>query len=137
MCLKLNPDKFELIYFNKSFKSFLLPSLALLPPSFLSLVPSPFIRSLGFILDAHLSLPPQILSVSKSCYFHLRRIKQLLPFLDDPTLQLSRIDYCNSLYFGFPDLILLFLLWLKLLILLLVRLLALLNVLLFLLFLFF
>ena len=71
---------------------------------------SPFIRSLGCILDAHLSLSPQILSVSKSSYFHLRRIKQLLPFLDDPTLQLlisslvlSRIDYCNSFYFGLPD----------------------------------
>ena len=110
MCLKLNPDKFELIYFTKSSKSSLLPSLALPPPSSLSLVPSPSIRSLGFILDAHLSLSPQILSVTKSCYFHLRRIKQLLPFLDDPTLQLlvsslvlSRIDYCNSLYFGLPD----------------------------------
>ena len=51
MCLKLNPDKFELIYFNKSSKSFLFPLLALPPPSYLSLVDSPFIRSLGFILD--------------------------------------------------------------------------------------
>ena len=109
MCLKLNP-KFEVIYFNKSSKSFLLPSLALPPPSSLSLVPSPSIRSLSCIFDAHLSLSLQILSVSKSCYFQLRRIKQLLPFLDDPTLQLlisslvlSTIDYCNSLYFGLPD----------------------------------
>ena len=66
MCLKLNPDKFELIYFNKSSKFFLLPSLALPPPSSLSLVPSPSIRSLGFILDAHLFLSPQILSVSNN-----------------------------------------------------------------------
>ena len=34
LCLMLNPDKFELIYFNKSSKSFLLPSLALPPPSY-------------------------------------------------------------------------------------------------------
>ena len=42
-------------------------------------------------------------------FFHLRRIRQLLPYLDDPSLQLlvsslvlSRIDYCNSLYYGLP-----------------------------------
>ena len=111
MCLKLNPDKFELIYFNRSSKSLSrLPSLALPPPSSLSITPSSLIRSLGFIFDSNLTLTPQILSVSKSCYFHIRRIKQLLPLLDDPTLQLlvsslilSRIDYCNSLYYDLPD----------------------------------
>ena len=140
MRLKQNPDKFELIYLHKSFKSILFPSLALPPLFFLSLVPLlSSIRSLGFILDSHLSLSPQILSVSKFCYFHLRRIKQLLSFLDDPTLELlisslvlSRIDYCNSLYFGLPGTTLF--LWLKLLILLLVWLLALLNFFLFFLF---
>ena len=103
MCLKLNADN-----------SFLLPSLALPPPSSLSLVP-PSIRSLGFILDAHLSLSPQIISVSKSCYFHLRRIKQLLPFLDDPTLQLLYLllyflELITVIHFILIFLILLFLL---------------------------
>ena len=65
MCLELNPDKFELIYFNKSSKSFLLPSLALPPPSSLYLVPSPSIRSLGFILDAHLS---DFISTNSICF---------------------------------------------------------------------
>ena len=109
-CLKLNPDKFELIYFSKSTKSFTLFPLVLPPPTSLSITPSPIIRSLGFLFDSNLSLTPQILSVSKSSYFHIRRIRQLLPLLDDPTLQLlvsslvlSRIDYCNSLYYSLPD----------------------------------
>ena len=43
-------------------------------------------------------------------FFHLRRIRQLLSHLDHPSLQLlvsflvlSRIDYCNSLYYGLPN----------------------------------
>ena len=111
MRLKLNPSKFELIYFNKSSKSSLsFPSLNLTSPTPLSLVPSSTLRSLGVIFDSNLSLTPQILSVTRSCYFHLRRIRQLLPFLDDPSLQLlvsslvlSRLDYCNSLYYSLPD----------------------------------
>ena len=110
MRLKLNPSKFELIYFDKSSKSSSFPNLVLPSPAPLSLLPSSSIRSLGFIFDSNLSLIPQILSVTKSCFFHLRRIRQLLPYLDDPSLQLlvsslvlSRIDYCNSLYYGLPD----------------------------------
>ena len=90
--------------------SFACPSLTLPYPYTISIISSPLIRSLGFILDSNFSLTPQILSVSESCYFHLRQIKQLLPLLDDPTLQLlvsslvlSGIDYCNSLYYGLPD----------------------------------
>ena len=48
-------------------------------------------------------------TIAKSSYFHLRRIEKLVPFLDDTTLKLlvsslilSRIDYCNSLYYGLP-----------------------------------
>jgi len=81
MRLELNPSKFELVYFDKS-SSF--PNLVLPPPAPLSLFPSSSIRSLGFIFDSNLSLIPQILSVTKSCFFHLRRIRQLLPYLDDP-----------------------------------------------------
>lgn len=106
MSLKLNPSKFELIYFNRNGNLIQKPCVF----STNTIEPSNYIRSLGFILDSKLTLSNQILSVTKNCYFHLRRIKQLLAYLDDPTLQLlvsafvlSRIDYCNSLYFNLPD----------------------------------
>ena len=109
MSLKLNPSKFELIFLNKSVKNSI-PLRSINISSNFKLESSPSIRSLGFIFDSSLSLVPQINSVAKSCYFHLRRIRLLLPFLDDPTLQLlvsslvlSRMDYCNSLYYGLPD----------------------------------
>ena len=106
MSLKLNPSKFELIYFDRVGK------LVKNPCNFssYSIEPSNQIRSLGFIFDSKLTLSNQILSVTKCCYFHLRRIRQLLPYLDDPSLHLlvsalilSRIDYCNSLYYGLPE----------------------------------
>ena len=107
MHLKLNPSKFNFIYLSKS-KS--LPSS--LPPiiiSDLTIYPSSTIRCLGFFLDSSLSFNPQILSVASSCFFHLRRIRQISSYLDDASLKilvcslvLSRLDYCNSLYFNLP-----------------------------------
>ena len=106
MSLKLNPSKFELIYFDRVGK------LTKDSCNFSSNViePSNHIRSLGFIFDSKLTLSNQICSVTKCSYFHLQRIRQLLPYLDDPSLHLlvsalilSRIDYCNSLYYGLPE----------------------------------
>ena len=69
--------------------------------------PSSIIRCLGFLLDSF-SFNLQILSVASSCYFHLRRIRQISSYLDDASfkilvcsLVLFRLDYCNSLYFNF------------------------------------
>ena len=75
----------------------------------LTIYPSSTIRCLGFLLDSSLPFDPQILSVASSCYFHLRRIRQISSYLDDASLKilvcslvLFRLDYCNSLYFNLP-----------------------------------
>ena len=87
MFLKFNLSKFDLIYLDKS-SPFIesLPSINISsnPP----LTPSSTIHSLGFIFDFSLPLIPQIKSVAKSYFFHLRRIKQLKLFLDNSTLKL-------------------------------------------------
>ena len=109
MFLKLNPSKFDLIYFSKSFRLIeSLPSIDIL--SNLSLAPSSTIHSLGFTFDSSLSLIPHIKSVAKSSFSHIRRIKQLKLFQENPTLKLLvsslilfRFDYCNSLYYGLPE----------------------------------
>ena len=105
MHLKLNPSKFNFIYLSKS-KA--LPSS--IPPiiiSDLTIYPSSAIRCLGFLLDFSLSFNPQILFVASSCFFHLRRIRQISSYLDDASLKilvcslvLSRFDYCKSFYFN-------------------------------------
>ena len=96
MHLKLNLSKFNFIYLGPNL---FLPLIMILD---LTIYPSSTIFCLGFLLDSSFSLNSQIFSVA-SCYFHLRRIRQISPYLDDASLKilvcslvLSRLDYCNS-----------------------------------------
>ena len=64
-------------------------------------------RNLGFIFDSDMSFSDQINSVSKSCHFHIRDIRRVRHLLSLSTakalansLVSSKLDYCNSLYFG-------------------------------------
>ena len=67
-------------------------------------------RNLGFILDEHLTFSDQISSVSKSCYYHIRHLRCIRPYLDTKTASTittsiihSKLDYCNSLYHNLPN----------------------------------
>jgi len=42
-------------------------------------------RNLGFIFDEHLTFSDQISSVSKSCYYHIRQLRCIRPYLDTKT----------------------------------------------------
>ena len=66
-------------------------------------------RNLGFIFDEHLTFSDQISSVSKSCYYHIRQLRCIRPYLDTKTASTiatsivhSKLDYCNSLYHNLP-----------------------------------
>jgi len=61
-------------------------------------------RNLGFIFDEHLTFSDQISSVSKSCYYHIRQLRCIRPYLDTKTASTiatsivhSKLDYCNSI----------------------------------------
>ena len=56
-------------------------------------------------IDGHLSMEANACPCAKTCFFHLRRIRQLRCYVDYDTLYtliraliLSRLDYCNSLF---------------------------------------
>ena len=62
-------------------------------------------RNLGFIFDEHLTFSDQISALSKSCYYHIRELCCIRPYLDFKTASTiatsivhSKLDYCNSLY---------------------------------------
>jgi len=67
-------------------------------------------RNLGFIFDEPLTFSDQISSVSKSCYYHIRQLRCIRPYLDTKTASTiaisivhSKLDYCNSLYHNLPE----------------------------------
>ena len=66
-------------------------------------------KGLGFIFDSHLTFSDQISSLSKSCYYHIRELRCIRPYLDLKTASTiatsivhSKLDYCNSLYYNLP-----------------------------------
>ncbi len=70
----------------------------------------PYVRNLGVTFDSSLKFDKQISTVVKGSFFHLRsiaKLKQLLRHKDLETVIhafiTSRLDYCNSLYWGLPQ----------------------------------
>ena len=63
-------------------------------------------RNLGFIFDEHLTFSDQITSLSNACYYHIRQLRCIPPYLDSSTactiatsIVHSKLDYCNSLHY--------------------------------------
>ena len=66
------------------------------------------VRSLGVILDSHLTKDAQVRSACKKAFYHLRRISQIRKFLTESALAqlihafvISQLD-CNSFLAGLP-----------------------------------
>ena len=69
------------------------------------LQPSTVVRNLGVYIDEHLSMEDNARHCAKTCFFLLRRIRQLRRYVDHDTLYtliraliLSRLDYCKGLF---------------------------------------
>jgi len=74
-----------------------------------SLVTTHSAQKLGFIFDEHLTFSDQIPALSKSCYYHIRELCCIRPYLDFKTTSTiatyivhSKLDYCNSMYYNLP-----------------------------------
>ena len=68
------------------------------------------VRNLGVYIDNRLSMKNHILHVVKTCNYHIRNIAFIRKYLSEDTLKtvicnhvLSRLDYCNSVYYGLPN----------------------------------
>jgi len=66
---------------------------------------SHFARNLGFIFDEHLTFSERITSLSKACYYHIRQLRCMRPYLVSSTAYTIatcivhyKLDYCNSHY---------------------------------------
>ena len=68
------------------------------------------IKNLGIVFDCSLSFNEQINRVVKTAGYHLRNIAFLKKYLYDKTVKMlihnyviSRLDYCNVLYYALPN----------------------------------
>ncbi len=67
------------------------------------------VRGLGIMLGCYLSMKEQIQRVVRTTRYHLRNIGFVRKYLDETTTKMlvhndviSKLDYCNSLYYGLP-----------------------------------
>lgn len=75
-----------------------------------SVAPAEQARNLGVIFDPHMLFDKQIVKVCQNAFFHIRQFRLIRPFLDKGSaialanaLVSSRLDFCNTLYFGLPQ----------------------------------
>lgn len=67
-------------------------------------------KDLGVIINKNLSFSKQISQVVKNTCYHLRNIAFLRKYLDTESMKklvynyvISKLDYCNSLYYGLTN----------------------------------
>ena len=94
--LKLNDNKTELRFVTSKRTKHLhkLPTSITIGNAQIPLKQS--VKNLGFTLDCHLTMNAHVSNIARTCYFELRTATATLV----SALDLSRIDYCNSLLFG-------------------------------------
>src|SRR6266403_5915134 len=108
--LSVNPSKTEfLLIGTPQQRSKLTSSTLTFQATPLSTVSS--CRNLGVILDNDLSFKRHISSICSSSFYHIRQLRQIRSSLDRNSaivhansLVSSKLDYCNSLFYGLPDL---------------------------------
>ena len=104
--LKINQDKTELIIFAPKHQAKDLSDCKLLFDGTI-VHESAFVKNLGSHFDKTLSMEKQANAISKSCFFHLRNIGRIRPFITINacktlvnSLVTSRLDYANVLLCG-------------------------------------
>jgi len=62
------------------------------------------VRDLEFTLNSELSMQNHISKVTRTCFYHIRRLKQVRKLFgpDVVSLVFSRLDYCNAILAGLP-----------------------------------
>ena len=106
--LKLNDDKTELMLVTseRTKHHHYLPTSITIGNAQITFKKS--VKNFGFTLDCHLTMNAHVSNIARICYLELRRLASIRKFLTSTATAtlvsafvLSRIDYCNSLLFGF------------------------------------
>ena len=111
--LKLNDGKTDIIVIRGNLRNVSVTSFGEMSFGNTQLVPCESAKNLGVVLDSSWSFRCHIDSIVKTCNFHIRNQymikdsvnrKNLVTLVN--SLIISKVDYCNSLFTGLPNVIL-------------------------------
>ena len=111
MRLQLNTTKTEVMWFGTPYSLRKLPDkMRTIDVGVEKLTMVQDVRYLGVCLDGELSMRTHIASVTRSAFYHLRRLRPVGHLLGRAitaqlvaSFVLSRLDYCNVILAGLPD----------------------------------
>ena len=70
------------------------------------------VKNLGVILDCNLSLEKQIKSTVKKCFSYIYNVGKICKYINKKNCKVlannlisSYFNYCNSLYYGLPNIL--------------------------------
>ena len=105
--LKLNQDKTEIMLIHSKFKAYIDPPIIQIGDDMIHV--SSTATNLDFKFDKYLCCHDQIKQVCKSSFYFIRNIAKIRNYLTDSATEsvvhafiTSKLDYCNSLYYGLP-----------------------------------
>ena len=108
--LKLNEDKTECLIVGKRGDLRRLDEVESLNIEGNEIKVTKSVKDLGVVLDSNLSMKEQIDKVVRVAGYHLRNIAFVKKYIDESSLiklihnhVISRLDYCNSLYYALPN----------------------------------
>jgi hypothetical protein len=108
--LKLNCDKTELIWICSRNMHRSLTHLPSVKVDNTEITPVKCARNLGYYFDQQFDMRQHINNLCRQCYFQLRQLRVIRRSLSSDVLKTllhafvaSRLDYCNSLFYGLPN----------------------------------
>ena len=111
--LKLNDGKTGIIVIRGNLRNVPVANFGVMSFGDTQLVPCESAKNLGVVLDSLLSFRSHIDSIVKTCNFHIRNLYMIKDLVNRKNLVtlvhsliISKVDYCNSLFIGLPNVIL-------------------------------
>ena len=111
--LKLNDGKTEITVIRGNLRNVSVANFGIMSFGNTQLVPCKSAKNLGVVLDSSLSFRSHRDSIVKTCNFHIRNLYMIKDFVNRKNLVtlvhsliVSKVDYCNSLFIGLPNVIL-------------------------------
>ena len=108
--LKLNNGKTEIMVVKGNLRNVPAADFGVMNFGDTQLQPRESAKNLGVVLDSSLSFRPHIDSIVKTCNFHIRNLYMIKNFVNKKSLIalihsliISKVDYCNSLFIGLPN----------------------------------